>query len=267
MAEQRVSLTKKQLETPTGTELLSICESIKADGRLSKDEIIALAHWLGANKGCDLPAVDYLYSVVERIVADKRVSTEEIKELHTAIEKVMPTDARGEAISSRKEIERAAKEKQKERARLNREAIKQAEREAKQAQKEEAWQRKQLERASRPRAFHGKIAGVTKCNDDGTNRQSIISRYVKPGMELIVRREPDNPYDDNAIALWVKTRTLGFFEAERQIGFMQVHNAYDLAPYLDQGGWVRVTVKDVTGGGFDKYYGVNIFIEDGREVW
>src|SRR5262245_34645494 len=119
MAEQRVSLSKKQLETAAGAELLSICQSIKSDGKLSADDIIKLAHWLGANKGCDLPAVDYLHSVVERIVADKRVSTDEMKELHAAIEKVMPSDARKEVIDSRKAIEKAAKDQQKERSRLN----------------------------------------------------------------------------------------------------------------------------------------------------
>ena len=83
-------------------------------------------------------------------------------------------------------------------------------------------------------------------------------------MQLIVKREPDNPYDEFAISIWVKTRSLAFFGTERQVGYLNTLVAEDLAPYLDKGGWTRITVSDVTGGG-DKNYGVNIFIEDGRE--
>ena len=43
------------------------------------------------------------------------------------------------------------------------------------------------------RAFHTKVAGVTKRNGDGTRRQSLIARYCKPGMPVILKREPDNP--------------------------------------------------------------------------
>jgi single-stranded-DNA-specific exonuclease len=82
-------------------------------------------------------------------------------------------------------------------------------------------------------------------------------------MALIVKREPNNPYDEFAISLWVKAKTFGIFETERQIGFVSKLVAEDLAPHLDSGGWARVTVKDVTGGG-DRNYGVNVFIEDGR---
>jgi hypothetical protein len=262
MAEQRVSLSKKQLATAAGAELLKLCQSIKSDGRLSKDDIINLANWLAANKQCGLPGVDYLYGVVERIVADKKVSADEMKELHAAIEKVMPGDARKSAVESRKGIEKAKKQKQEEIERAEKEAEKQAER----LRKEQERERRRQEWANRPQGFHSKIHGVTKRNDDGSNRQTIIRDYVRPGMQLIVKREPDNPYDEFAISFWVKTRTLGIFETERQIGYLDSCIASDLAPYLDKGGWTRITVKDVTGGG-DRNYGVNIFIEDGREVW
>jgi hypothetical protein len=261
MTGPRVSLSKKQLQTPAGVELLRLCQSIKSDGKLSKDDIINLANWLSANRQCGLPGVDYLYSVVERIVADKKVSVDEMKELHDAIEKVLPGDARKSVAASRKAIEKSKEHKQKEIERAAREAEKQAER----LRKEQERELRRQERANRPQGFHSKIHGVTKRNDDGTDRQSLIRDYVQPGMPLIVRREPDNPYDEFAISLLIKTRTLGIFEAERQIGYLDSCIAYDLAPYLDKGGWTRITVKDVTGGG-DRNYGVNIFIEDGREV-
>ena len=249
------------METTAGAELFRLCESIKADGRLSKGGIIDLAHWLAANKRCGLPAVDYLYGIVERIVADGRVTTDEMKELHAAIEKVMPGDARKAAVDSRKRIEKAVKQKEKEIERSQREAEKQAER----ARNEQERERRRQERANRPQGFHSKIHGVTKHNDDGTDRQTIIRDNLQPGMQLIVKRERNNPYDSDAISLWTRTRTLGIFETERQIGYLNTCIASDLAPYLDKGGWTRITVSEVTGGG-DKNYGVNIFIEDGREV-
>jgi HIRAN domain len=260
MAEQRVSLSKKQLATAAGADLLRLCQSIKSDGRLSKDDIINLASWLTANKQDGLPGVDFLYGVVERIVADKKVTADEMKELHAAIEKVMPGDARKVAVESRKGIEKAKKQRQKEIEWAAREADKQAER----LWKEQERERRRQEWANRPQGFHSKVYGVTQQNDDGSDRQTIIRDYVRPGMQLIVKREPDNPYDDFAISLWVKARTLGIFESQRQIGYINSSVAEDLAPYLDKGGWSRITVKDVTGGG-DRNFGVNIFIEDGRE--
>lgn len=262
MAEQRVSLTKKQIETAAGAELLKLCAAIKSDGQLSKEDIIHLAHWLGANKDCGLPAVDYLHGVVERIVADKRVTTDEMKELHAAVEKVMPGDARKAVVESRKAIEKTAKQKKKEIERQEREAEKQAERMRKEQERE---QRRQ-ERASRPQGFHSKVAGVSQRNDSGLSRQTIIRECVKPGMTLVHKREPDNDYDENAISLWVQlSHFFNILKSDVQVGYLNENVACDLAPYLDSGGWARITVTAVTGGG-DKYYGVNIFIEDGREV-
>jgi hypothetical protein len=261
MAGPRVSLSNMQLQTPAGAELLALCESIKADGQLSKDDIVRLAQWLRTHRECDLPAVAFLTEVVERIVADKVVSSDEMAELHIAIEKVLPGDARKSATGSRKAIENAVKQKKKEMDDAVWEAAKQDSKD----RREEESERRRLERANRRPGFHSKVAGTTRQNDDGTDRQKIIRDNLQPGTELIHKREPDNPYDEWAISLWVKTRTLGIFETERQIGYLNTSIACDLGPYLDQGGWLRVTVSEVTGGS-GRNYGVNIFIEDRREV-
>jgi hypothetical protein len=252
--KQRVSLTKKNLETASGKELLKLSKSIKSDGRLSKDEVVNLVNWLNANKACGLPAVKYLYSVVKEILADKIISPSEMKELHLAIEKILPPEDRRVAVHRRKEIEKAAKQKEKEAARANKTA---------QARQEQA--RRWQERASRPRGFYSKVAGVTLRNDDGSDRQAIIRDYVWPGLQLIVKREPYNPCDEFAISLWVKAKTIFIFETERQIGYLNTKIAEELSPYLDHGGWAQITVKNKTGGG-DHRRGVNIFIEDGQEI-
>jgi hypothetical protein len=257
MSGQRVSLSKKQLQTPAGAELLKLCQSIKSDGQISKDEIISLASWLRTHKNCDLPAAAFLTEVLERIVADKRVTAHEMAELHQAIEKVLPGDSRKAVMQSRRSIEKAVKQKKKKLERSQRKA----EKEAARARKEQERERRHEEWLNQPHGFHSKVYGVTHLNDDGTNRQQIIRDYVRPGMTLIHKREPDNPYDEFAVSLWVKTKTLRIFETLRQIGYLNSNVASEVAPYLDHGGWTRITVKDVTGGG-DRNYGVNIFIED-----
>ena len=43
---RRISLTKTQLRTELGAELLSLCESVTADGKLTPEEAQALRQWL-----------------------------------------------------------------------------------------------------------------------------------------------------------------------------------------------------------------------------
>jgi hypothetical protein len=109
--------------------------------------------------------------------------------------------------------------------------------------------------------FHTKIVGVSYDNDDGTSRQSIIRHRCRPGLVLKVRREPRNKYGKNAIALWVPA---SLFHGSAQIGYISHDLAEELAPYIDRGGHVVVTISDVTGGGRDKYYGVNVLIASDR---
>jgi len=111
------------------------------------------------------------------------------------------------------------------------------------------------------RAFHTKVAGVTKRNGDGTRRQSLIARYCKPGMPVILKREPDNPYDKDAVGVWIKARVFFFFKAEVQIGYLNRGVAQEIARHMDRGSEVRAEISDVTGGCDGKSYGVNLFIE------
>jgi hypothetical protein len=52
------------------------------------------------------------------------------------------------------------------------------------------------------KSFHTKVAGVSKRNPDKTSRQKIIKDYVARGHSLDLKREPDNPYDKNAVGVW-----------------------------------------------------------------
>ena len=171
---------------------------LKRTASCRKTILYKLAKWLRTHKECGLPAVDFLSEIIERIVADKIVSADEMTELHHAIEKVLPGDIRKSTVESRKAIENAVKQKKKE----VEDAVWEAAKQDANDQKEQESERRRLERVNRKPGFHSKVAGTTRQNDDGADRQKIIRDYVQPGMVLIHKREPDNPYDDWAISLW-----------------------------------------------------------------
>jgi SWI/SNF-related matrix-associated actin-dependent regulator of chromatin subfamily A3 len=70
--------------------------------------------------------------------------------------------------------------------------------------------------------------------------------------EIVLRREPTNPYDRNAIRVERLNR--------EQIGYINRHLAAELADHVDvEGGSANGQVAALTGGGYDGYsLGVNI---------
>ena len=108
--------------------------------------------------------------------------------------------------------------------------------------------------------FYSKVVGVTAKNSNGTDRQDYIKRYCKKNKELVLKREPKNTYDSNAIAIFIKTKIFFFKNAKFQIGYINTDIAQRLAPYIDKGGTVTSKVKNITGGTGKEFYGVNIVI-------
>jgi hypothetical protein len=102
--------------------------------------------------------------------------------------------------------------------------------------------------------FHSKVVGVTRHNHDGSDRQ-VIARDCRPGEPLTLRREPDNPQDQNAVAVF---RANG-----EQVGYLSASVAEQIAPLLDADAAITAVVSEVTGGTPDMpNYGVNIRIHD-----
>lgn len=97
-----------------------------------------------------------------------------------------------------------------------------------------------------------KIAGVTHRNSDGSSRQANIEK-LSPRDPLVLKREPSNKADPNAIAV---LDTYG-----RQLGYLNADLAEELAPKLDMGRQHGACVKDVTGS---ETRGVNIQIDVAR---
>lgn len=109
-------------------------------------------------------------------------------------------------------------------------------------------------------AFASEVAGVTDSNSDGTDRQTIITRYARRGVRIIPRREPNNPDDPNAIGLWIGTRKWFILPAKAQIGYVNAVDADRLSSHMDDGGGLRIRVTQITEAGVLKL-GVKVRIE------
>jgi len=105
------------------------------------------------------------------------------------------------------------------------------------------------------RSLHTKVVGVTFRNSDGTKRQELIPR-CRPGDPLRLLREPANPHDRCAIAVYT--------QGGRQLGYVGYHLSREIAAEMDADRQVAAEVVRVTGGGgwlfFRRRYGVNIRI-------
>jgi len=117
-------------------------------------------------------------------------------------------------------------------------------------------------------SIHTKIRGVTYENSDGAQRQQIIRDCCNSGDALCLEREPNNPFDHNAI----KVRRSVYSNVPEDkprpgelIGYVSRELAEDLARKVDHDGFVLMAwIKNVTGGEDKKSFGVNIQIEEYR---
>lgn len=95
-------------------------------------------------------------------------------------------------------------------------------------------------------SFHTKLAGVTF-----EGRQAVLENLVV-GEPLRIERQPENPYDTNAIAL--------FDPRGEQVGFLNRRLAAVLAPVIDSGVEYDIEITDVTGGDEGRTFGVNVLV-------
>jgi hypothetical protein len=109
--------------------------------------------------------------------------------------------------------------------------------------------------------FNTKLVGVTQKESNGTDRQSLIASKVFKGQPLILKREPDNPHDSNAISAWVQVKPWFRKAQSHQLGYISADVASRLSQDMDRGADVMATVKEVTGGGSKRSLGVNVVIK------
>lgn len=119
------------------------------------------------------------------------------------------------------------------------------------------------EKALNLASYHSKIVGVTF-----EGRQDVIAT-LKGNEPLRFRREPENEYDSNAVAIDVLTKD-GYMGVDNMdtietdawlpIGYIARDKNQELAGVLTDGRFANIKLSEVTGGG-DKAYGVNVYIE------
>jgi hypothetical protein len=226
----RVSLTKAQLRTELGAELLSLCQSTTADGRLATEEIEGLREWLTEAGAADLPAVSYLKEIVERILADGHITPEEYKELHKAVETVLPAELRKQASAARRDIEGAEKA---------------AARSAKEADRDRA--RRERQRSRPVASANFMVAGARH-----EGRPTVIERHANAGDEVRLVRDHGNRFSSAAIAVNLMNG--------KQIGFVPDDEAQTLAPLLDQGLRVEAVITKILSGGRSPIPVVQVYV-------
>lgn len=216
---RRLSLTKSDVQTALGAELLSLCQTVTEDGSLTDEEVSALRTWLQENRSSDLPSIEFLTGTVEQVLKDGKVTNEEREELYKAIELILPPEVRKGAAIRR----RVARTEEKERARAERAAQKQLEREERER--------------NRPLAsVNFMVAGVRY-----EGRPQVIQEYVRAEDAVFLVRDRNNKYSRNAVE--VRTRH-GY-----HIGFVPEYHAVELSPMLDKGcPHVALVTKVLTGG-------------------
>ncbi len=103
--------------------------------------------------------------------------------------------------------------------------------------------------------YFSKLVGVSF-----EGRQDLI-KELSGSEELRFRREPDNEYDKNAVAVDALIKgEVAYGEDWKPVGYIAKDKNTELAKILDDGKHAQVKIGDITGGD-DKAYGVNIEIE------
>lgn len=88
------------------------------------------------------------------------------------------------------------------------------------------------------------VVGESHTNKDGRSRQRIIRDCVRPGSRAELIREPDNPYDASAVAVFIQGH---------QIGYLKRDVAARLCDWIDDPAYKAMAqVHDVYGGTRDK---------------
>lgn len=210
---KRLSLTKTDVHTTAGLELLQVLQSITDDGHLQEAEVLQLREWLTTNVAVALPSREYLTDVINDVLSDGVITEDEYKVLHDAVLRVLPPELRSIADLRRRE-------KRKE----DREAKKQSQEEEKQRQRDERDRNRPLQRAD------FMIAGATI----GEERRMACESCCDDDPVMLVR-EPDNDYDKNAIQV---------VDAGGDVlGYVPRDLAADLAPLMDNGAKQDFRVK------------------------
>lgn len=218
----RIALTKGQVEAGPGLELLALCQTVTEDGSLGDEEIEQLRQWLEENRSGDLPAIGLLVGLVDAILKDGKVTDIERRELHRALEKVLPPEMRGVAVAQRRIADAELREKAK------------TEKAEARAQEKE---RKAQERLRDSPIDHANFMVAGTLHE---GRGAIIERHVQAGDKAFLWRDRSNRFSRNAIEIRVPNGMT--------IGFVPEEDAVNLAPLIDDGALHDAMITKVLSG-------------------
>lgn len=227
---RRISLTKTQLRTDEGAELLRLCESIVADGQIEQDEWTELCRWIEDRGQSELPAVSYLREMISRTKDEGQEEQELYRELYRAVERVLPPEVRQNAVAARRRREVVLREA----AKLERERAAAEER----------------ERRLRDTPFEAANFMVAGVRFEG--RPSLIRRQARVDDSVELVRDPWNQYSPYAIQVRL--------ESGAHIGYVPEEDAEILAPLLDEGARFEAHITKILSGRYGPIPVVQVYL-------
>jgi hypothetical protein len=102
------------------------------------------------------------------------------------------------------------------------------------------------------------VAGVAGAG--AHHAEALASEAVAPGARLVLRRDPDNPHDPNAIQVHPS-------DGGDQVGWVPRELAAELAPGLDAGdSWSAVVLREQRRSPRDPRHGLTMLIAPAEEI-
>jgi hypothetical protein len=218
--DMALSLTRKQVQSGPGAELLRLLTEGAEAGWVSDDEIRNLHDWLRSNSESAIPAVPFLAKLTDEVFRDGQITGDGRHALRLAAERVLPPDQRDRFKFKRRTLEAEERTRAK--------GIRFAEKE----------RVREYARLSRPRSFNFMVAGTGH-----EDRAETIRENVREEQRVFLVREPQNRHDSNAIGVWAGTSGNSPSSAHEatctlqtyQIGYVPRDVAAEMAPLLDSG--------------------------------
>lgn len=206
------ALTTSEAKQADGMELTKLLVESLKDGTLSEKEVFRLAVWLDQNRNSSVPAIGYLLGLLEQLGNRAATTPEGRSVVAQTAKSVLPPY--WFKIVQRTGMTRDAREAG---------AAEASNRIAKEVADRERFRNTAL------REWYFAVAG---CKYD--NRQEAVS-MLRGGDQLVVGRDPSNPHSRFAIRLRHPV-------SGQDVGFVKEKCAVELAPMLDAGHPVTVTV-------------------------
>src|SRR5687767_8754864 len=95
-------------------------------------------------------------------------------------------------------------------------------------------------------------------------RQRLIRSYCRDGNPVVLTREPHNPHDPNAVAVYIEVPRIGALpgSSPKQIGYIKASTAKSLAKVMDSGTRIKAQVKSFWAPGDREFPRVTLEITD-----